>query len=85
MPHSIYMDLKKHVKSRLFSRKTKLLMYKTRVRSILTYASETWLLSKADESSLGLFGRRFLRWVFGPVQDKGTWKEDVKPRIVQAI
>jgi hypothetical protein len=40
------------------------------VRPVLTYASQTWVLSKADERSLGLFERRVLRCIFGAVQDK---------------
>jgi hypothetical protein len=48
-------------------------MYKTLVRPVLTYASETWVQSKADESSLGLFERTVLRCICGAVQDKGTW------------
>jgi hypothetical protein len=42
------------------------------VRPVLIYASETWVLSKADERSLGLFERRVLRCIFGAVQDKST-------------
>jgi hypothetical protein len=43
------------------------------VRPVLTYASGTWVLSKADERSLGLFERRVHRCSFGAVQDKVTW------------
>jgi hypothetical protein len=50
-------------------------MYETLVRPILTYASETWVLSKADERSFGLFERRVLRCIFEAVQDKGTWRK----------
>jgi hypothetical protein len=47
----IFYGRTKHLKSKLISRKTKLLMYKTPVRPVLTYAPETWMLSKADERS----------------------------------
>jgi hypothetical protein len=51
-------------------------MYKTHVRPVLlTYASETWVLSKAGKRSLGLFERRVLRCIFGAVQDKGMWRK----------
>jgi hypothetical protein len=50
-------------------------MYKTLVRTVLTYASQTWVLSKADERSLGLFERRVLRCISGAVQDKSTWRK----------
>jgi hypothetical protein len=42
------------------------------MRPALTYASETWVLSKAG---LGLFERRVLICIFGEVQDKGTWRK----------
>jgi hypothetical protein len=53
----------KLLKSKLISRKTKLLMSKTLLRPVLTYAPETWLIFKADDRSLGLFERRLLRCI----------------------
>jgi hypothetical protein len=50
--------LKKYLKSTLVARKTKLLMYNTLVTPSLTYDSETWVISKADERSLGILKRR---------------------------
>jgi hypothetical protein len=50
-------------------------MCKTLVRPGLTYASETWVLSKADEISLVLSERRVLRCNSGAVQDKVTWSK----------
>jgi hypothetical protein len=50
-------------------------MYKTPVRPVLTNASETWVVSKADERSLGLPERRILRWISGAVQNKGTLRK----------
>jgi hypothetical protein len=35
-------------------------MYKALIRPVLTYASETWTLSKANERWLGLFERKVL-------------------------
>jgi hypothetical protein len=40
------------------------------VRRVLIHASETCVLSKADERSLRLF-----EYIFGEVQVKGTWKK----------
>lgn len=64
--------LKKHLKSKVISRKTKLLMYKTFVRPILAHASETFVLFEADERSLSLIERRVVRCSFRAVQDKDT-------------
>ena len=50
--------LRKHLRSHLTSKNTKILMYKILIRPVLTYASETWTLSKINERRLSLFERR---------------------------
>jgi hypothetical protein len=45
------------------------------VRPVLIFASETLVLSKAVDRSIGLFDRRVLRCIFGAVQDKGAWRK----------
>jgi hypothetical protein len=45
-------------------------MYKVLVRGVLTYASETWTLSKTDKRLLNVFERRILRCIFEAVQEK---------------
>jgi hypothetical protein len=60
--------LRTHFKSHLISRKTKTLLYKVLV---VTYGSETWMLTKADERSLGIYERKILRCIFGAVQENG--------------
>jgi hypothetical protein len=67
--------LRKHFKSHLIWKKTKL--YKVLIRPLTTYASETWTLTKADERALGLSERKILRSIFGAVQDKGQWRRDI--------
>jgi hypothetical protein len=42
---------------------------------VLTYASETWALSKTDERLLSLFERTVLRCILGAVQEYGTWRK----------
>jgi hypothetical protein len=66
--------LRKHFKSQLISRKAKMTLYKVLVRPVVTYATETWTLTKADERALGLFERKILRSVFGALRDKGQWR-----------
>jgi hypothetical protein len=51
------------------------LMYTVLVRPVLTYASETWTLSKTDERLLSVFERRILRCVFGAMQEYGVWRK----------
>jgi hypothetical protein len=50
------------------------MIYKVLVRPVLSYASETWPLSRLDERLLSTFERRILRYIFGPVEDIGTWR-----------
>ena len=57
--------LRKHLRSHLTSKNTKILMYKVLIRRVLTYASETWTLSKTNERQLTLFERKVLRCIFG--------------------
>jgi hypothetical protein len=66
--------LRKHLKSQLIPRKTKIMMYKVLIRTVLSYASETWPLSRSDERLLTTFERRVLRYIFGPVEENGIWR-----------
>jgi hypothetical protein len=49
-------------------------MYKVLIRPVLFYASETWPLSRLDERVLNTFEKTILRYIFGPVEENGTWK-----------
>jgi hypothetical protein len=53
--------LRKHLRSNLTSKNTKILMYKVLIRPVLTYASKTWTLSKTNERWLSLFERKVLQ------------------------
>jgi hypothetical protein len=50
-------------------------MYKLLIRPVLTYASETWTLSKTNERRLSLFERKVFRCIFGMKQENGTWRK----------
>ncbi|PSN32856.1 hypothetical protein C0J52_10310 [Blattella germanica] len=43
--------------------------------TILTYASETWTLSKANEHDLQCFERKILRRIYGPTCEDGIWRK----------
>jgi hypothetical protein len=47
--------------------------YRTIIRAVVTYGSETWCLSQ-DERSLRTWERKVLRKIYGPVYDNGIWR-----------
>ena len=57
------------------SKNTKILMYKVLIRPVLTYASETWTLSKTNERRVSLFERKALRCIFGAKQENEIWRK----------
>ena len=52
-----------------------ILTYKVLIRPVLTYASETWTLSKANERRLSLFERKVLRCIFRAKQENEIWRK----------
>jgi hypothetical protein len=55
-------------------KKTKVMLYKILIRTVLTYGSETWTLSKNSENAVSTFERKILWRIYGPVQDNGQWR-----------
>lgn len=68
--------LKKFLKSKNISRKTKIRIYKTIIRPIATYGCETWPLTKVMEHKLQIFENSVLRRISGPFYDaeENRWK-----------
>jgi hypothetical protein len=62
-----YFRLVNIFKAKNISRKYKVIMYKTLIKPVLMYGVETWVLSKADELGLGVFERKILRRIYGPI------------------
>lgn len=69
-----YFGLKKLLTSSIVTKKTKILIYKTLIKPVRTYASETWTMTKSDEELLGCFERKILRHIYRGVQENGTWR-----------
>ena len=62
-------------KSKLLTKKSKLRMYKTLVRPVVTYACEMWVLKENIKTKLRVFERKVLRRIYGPTKEKeGTWR-----------
>lgn len=66
--------LNRILKSRNISRKYKVNVYKTVIRPVVLYASETWTLNESECNQLLVWERRVLRKVFGPNFVNGSWK-----------
>jgi hypothetical protein len=61
-------------RSRLSSRATKIILYKTLIRPVVSYGSEAWTLTKKEEQAVLIFERKIFRRIYGPKYENGEWK-----------
>jgi hypothetical protein len=54
-----YYGLNKIFKSKHLTWRTKIRLYKTLIRPVITCGSEAWVMSKADECAINIFERNF--------------------------
>jgi len=88
--------LQKVFKNENISKKLKLRLKNTTIDKTLTYASETWTLTKRDRMQLNIFERKVYRRILGPLYDneKENWRiltnkeiyaSVTKPTIIETI
>jgi hypothetical protein len=64
----------KFFKSRLVTKSSKLKLYKTVIRPIVTCGSGTWVVKENIIQELLVFERKILRGIFGPTKENQTWR-----------
>lgn len=66
--------LNKLLCSKMVSRATKLRIYKTVIRHVVTYGCEVWTLSKVDQALLSVWERKVLRRILGGKRVGDKWE-----------
>ena len=69
-----YYTNSKFFKSKLVTKYSKLKLYRSVIRPIVTYASETWVLKDSSIQKLLVFERKILRKIFGPTRENLIWR-----------
>jgi hypothetical protein len=72
--NTVYFTLLPIMRSRVIHRQTKIRLYKTVIRPVLWYASESWVLAKKSELALDAFERKVLRIILGPMKENDAWR-----------
>jgi len=76
MGNKAYYANKDLFRSRLLTKYSKLRMYQTLVRPVVTYACETWLLKENIKMKLRVFERKIFKENFWPCQREGRHMAD---------
>jgi hypothetical protein len=64
----------KLIKLKLPKKNTKMKIYKTMIRPVVTHRSETGTLTAKDKNNLRIFEIQILRKIFGPVDIDNIWR-----------
>jgi hypothetical protein len=74
MGNKAYYANRQLVNSSLISRNSQLQIYRTLVRPVVTYGSESWTLTMEEERALVVFERKILRKIYVPVKENKLWR-----------
>ena len=72
-----YHSVQNLLSSSLFSKNTKIKLYRNIILSVVLYGCETWSLTLREERRLRVFENRVMRRIFGPTRDEvtGEWRK----------
>ena len=70
----VFWALNQLMRSRHLSKTGKRKIYRTVIRPIVTYASETWCMLKEDQKRIAVWERKILRRIYGPKFENGVWR-----------
>jgi hypothetical protein len=73
MGNKAYYTNRQLINSSLVSRNSQLQIYRTLVRPVVTYVSESWTLTVEEKRALAVFERKILRKLYGPVKENELW------------
>jgi len=73
-----YFSIVSLFKSKLFSRESKVRLYITYIRPILTYGCEAWATTKGNDKKLITFDRKVLRRIYGPYYNTSTQQYEIR-------
>ena len=78
-----YYGLSKQFRNKALSRRTKITLYNTLIIPVLIYGAEAWVLAKADEALLGVFERKILRKIYGPICVNGEYRRRMNQELYE--
>jgi hypothetical protein len=53
---------------------TKIRLYRTLIRPVVTYGVETWTMTKKEVQALLIFETKIFRRIYSPKYEDGEWK-----------
>ena len=74
MGNKAYYANRQFFNSSPISRKSKLQIYRTLVRPVVTYGSESWTLTMEEERTFAVFERKILQKIYEPVKENELWR-----------
>jgi hypothetical protein len=74
MGNKAYYANRQPFNSSLISTRSKLQIYHTSERPVVTCGSESWTLTVEEERTLAIFERKTLRKIYGPVRENELWR-----------